>query len=192
MAGAKGNRMATKARITSEEFWRMPSSDMRQELVSGEVVEMMPPAPLHGYIVTKIARRLDEHVEKHGLGWVMAGDPGFVLRLPWDDDRVRAPDVAFLSRARVPEGKLPKKFFHGAPDLAVEVLSPSESPVDVQQKVRDWLEGGARLVWTVAPEAASATVYRPDGSARLVRDREPLEGEDVLPGFTVPLAEVLE
>lgn len=141
----------------------MPPSDMRQELVNGEIVEMSPPTPLHGYIVTRFAHRLHEYVEKHGAGWVMSGDPGFVLRLGSDPDRVRAPDVAFLSRARVPEGKLAMKFFPGAPDLAVEVPSPSESPVEVQQKVRDWLEGGARMVWIVAPEAATATVYRPDG-----------------------------
>lgn len=80
----------------------------------------------------------------------------------------------------------------GAPDLAVEVLSPSDDPVDVQQKVRDYLEAGARLVWVVAPSARAVTVYRADGSARLLREGEALEGEDVLPGLHIPLAELFE
>jgi Uma2 family endonuclease len=72
----------------------------------------------------------------------------------------------------------------------VEVLSPSDNPVDIQQNVRDWLEGGARLVWVIAPQARSATVYRPDGSARLVREPEALDGEDVLPGLGIPLGDL--
>jgi Uma2 family endonuclease len=88
--------------------------------------------------------------------------------------------------------KLPEGFIHGAPDLAVEVLSPSDNPVDVQQKVRDYLEAGSRLVWVLAPLARSATIYRPDGSARLVREPESLDGEDVVPGLAIPLADVLE
>jgi Uma2 family endonuclease len=72
----------------------------------------------------------------------------------------------------------------------VEVLSPTDNPVEVQQKVRDYLEAGARLVWVIAPEARSVTVYRPDGSARLVRDPDSLDGEDVLPGLTLSLSEL--
>ena len=87
-------------------------------------------------------------------------------------------------------GRLPQGFLHGAPDLAVEVLSPSDNPVDVQQKVRDYLEAGSRLVWIVAPQAKAVTVYRADSSARLLREGEDLEGEDVLPGLAIPLAEV--
>jgi Uma2 family endonuclease len=93
--------------------------------------------------------------------------------------------------ARLPEGRLPERFIRGAPDLAVEVLSPGDDPIDVQQKVRDYLEAGARLVWTIAPRARSATIYRADGSARLVREPEALDGEDVLRGLTIPLADVL-
>jgi Uma2 family endonuclease len=76
-------------------------------------------------------------------------------------------------------------FLPGARDLAVGVLSPRDDPLDVQQKVRDYLETGARLVWVVAPQARSVTVYRPDGSARLAREPESLDGEDILPGLTV-------
>ncbi len=121
---------------------------------------------------------------------MLVGDVGFVLRLPTDPERVRGPDVAFVAAHRLPEGRLPEGFLSGAPDLAVEVLSPSDEPLDVQQRVRDFLDAGARLVWLVAPQANTVTVYRADGSARFLRDQETLEGEDVLPGLKIPLTEI--
>jgi len=150
---------------------------------------MAPPGGIHGRVIVRISSRLDEHVRQHGSGEVMA-DVGFVLHLPADPERVRGPDVAFISKERLPEGRVPEGFLQGAPDLAVEVLSPSDTSLDVQQRVRDFLEGGARLVWVVAPRARTVTVYRADGSARLLRDQETLDGEDVLPGLTISLGDV--
>jgi Uma2 family endonuclease len=182
--------MAMRTRITAEDLWRMGTGDVRRELVDGEVIEMAPTGGLHGTVTRRVCQRLGEHVDAHGGGEVLVGDVGFVLALPSDPERVRAPDVAFIATARLPEGRVPQGFIRGAPDMAVEVLSPSDNPVDVQQRVRDWLEGGARLVWVIAPQARSATVYRPDGSARLVREPEALDGEDVLPGLGIPLADL--
>jgi Uma2 family endonuclease len=179
--------MATRTRLTAEDLWRMGTGDVRRELIHGEVVEMTPVGGVHGRVSGRVYRSLAEHVETHGGGEVLVGDVGFVLALPGDPERVRAPDVAFVSAARLPEGRLPQGFLPGAPDLAVEVLSPTDNPVEVQQKVRDYLEAGSRLVWVIAPAATTATVYRPDGSARLVREPEALDGEDVLPGFAVSL-----
>jgi Uma2 family endonuclease len=153
---------------------------------------MTPAGGVHGRVTGKVARKVLEHVELHGGGEVVVGDVGFVLTLSYDPERVRAPDVAFISRERLPEGRLPDGFIRGAPDLAVEVLSPSDDAVDVQPKVRDYLEAGARLVWVIAPRAKAATVYRADGSARWLRENEPLEGEDVLPGLTIRLAELFQ
>jgi Uma2 family endonuclease len=183
--------MSVKPRVTAEELWRLGEGDVRRELVNGEVIEMPPAGGRHGGVAARISRRLLEHVDRHGGGKVVVGEVGFVLTLPYDPERVRAPDVAFVSTARLPEGRLPAGFIHGAPDLVVEVLSPSDNPADLQQKMRDWLEGGARLVWLIAPEAKTATVYHADGSARLLREHESLDGEDVLPGLRIPLAEVL-
>ncbi len=184
--------MATKSRVTAEDLWRMGTGDIRRELVDGEVVEMAPAGGVHGRVSGRVYLRLAEHVAAHGGGEVVVGDVGFVLALPGDPERVRAPDVAFVSTGRLPEGQLPQGFIHGAPDLAVEVLSPSDNPLEVQQKVRDYLEAGARLVWLIAPRAKTATVYRPDGSARLVREPEHLDGEDVLPGLTLSLTELFQ
>ena len=182
--------MTTRVRITAQDLWRMGEGDVRRELVDGEVVEMTPVGGTHGQITSRLCRRMADHVERRGGGEVVVGDVGFVLRLPSDPERVRAPDVAFVSRERLPEGRLPEGFLVGAPDLAVEVLSPKDNPVEIQQKVRDYLEAGTRLVWLVAPQAKTVTVYRPDGSARLLRDHEALEGEDVLPGLSIPPAEI--
>ena len=121
---------------------------------------------------------------------MVVGDVGFILQLPNDPERVRAPDVGFVRLEKLPGGRLPQGFILGAPDLAVEVLSPTDNPVDIQQKVRDFLEAGTRLVWLVAPQAKVVTVYRPDGSARLLRDHEALDGEDVLPGLSIRLADI--
>ncbi|RMF89710.1 MAG: Uma2 family endonuclease [Nitrospinota bacterium] len=182
--------METRTRITAQEFWQLGEGDRRRELINGEVVEMAPVGGVHGKLTGKIYRRLAEHVDRQGGGEVLVGDVGFVLSLPYDPERVRAPDIAFVSHHRLPEGHLPTGFLSGAPDLAVEVLSPADDPVDIQQKVRDYLEAGARLVWIVAPQARTVTVYRPDGSARLLRETESLEGEEVLPGLHIPLSEV--
>ena len=182
--------MSTKARVTAEDLWRLGEGDVRRELVNGEIVEMAPVGGIHGQVTGKVYRRLADHVERRGGGEVLVGDVGFVLNLPGDPERVRAPDVAFVSTARLPGGRLPQGFLPGAPDLAVEVLSPSDNPVDVQQKVRDYLDGGTRLVWVIAPQPKSVTAYRADGTARLLHEQEQLDGEDVLPGLTIPLAEL--
>jgi Uma2 family endonuclease len=182
--------MSTKTRLTAQDLWGLGEGDVRRELVNGEVIEMAPAGGTHGRVTGKLWGRLDEHVERHSAGVVVVGDVGFVLQLPGDPERVRAPDVAFVSRQRLPASGLPEGFFIGAPDLAVEVLSPTDNPVEVQQKIRDYLEAGTRLVWLFAPRPKTVTVYRPDGSAQLLREHEALSGEDVLPGLTVPLAEI--
>jgi Uma2 family endonuclease len=183
--------MAIKARLTAQDLWKLGEGDTRRELVDGEVREMAPVGGVHGRVTGRVYRRLAEHVERYGGGEVVVGDVGFVLDLPRDPERVRAPDVAFISTPRLPEGRLPRGFIRGAPDLAVEVLSPSDNPVDVQQKVRDYLDAGTRLVWVIAHEARTATSYRADGSARLLREGDPLDGEDALPGLMIRLGEIL-
>lgn len=182
--------MATKARITAEDLWARGEGDLRSELVNGRIVEMAPPGGIHGRVTGRVYFLLAAHVREHGGGEVLVGDVGFVLRLPTDPERIRGPDVAFVAAHRLPEGRLPEGFLSGAPDLAVEVLSPSDEPLDVQQRVRDFLDAGARLVWLVAPQPNTVTVYRADGSARFLRDQETLEGEDVLPGLKIPLTEI--
>src|SRR5947207_7326130 len=109
--------MAIKGHRTAQDLWKLGDGDTRRELVNGEVVEMAPAGGVHGEVTGRVCRRLVEHVERHGGGKVLVGDVGFVLHLPHDPERVRAPDVAFVTTARLPEGRLPAGFLRGAPDL---------------------------------------------------------------------------
>ena len=183
--------MATKTRLTADDLYNMPDIEGTCELVNGEIITMPPTNTRHGGGVGQVAYALGERARVLGAGRVVAGS-GFILELPWDPEQVRAPDVAFVSGSRLEGGRLPPKFFRGAPDLAVEVVSPSDNAADLQQKVHDYLGAGARLVWILYPESRTAVVYRPDGAARLLGDRDALDGEDVVPGLALPLADVFD
>src|ERR1044071_7843572 len=156
--------MATKARATPDDLFEIEDSDHLYELVDGEIIKMPLPFAPHGVVVARAAYRLSEYVRQHRAGVVLVGS-GCILELPYDPDRTRGPDVAFVSATRLEEGKLPKKYLRGAPDLAVEVVSSSDRVFEVEQKVRDYLQSGARIVWVLSPESRTATVWRADGSA---------------------------
>lgn len=179
-------REVDKALLTAEDLRRMSRDGRRYELVRGELVEMAPVGRRHGRIALRLGSALQIYVDAQKLGEAMT-ETGFCLEC--QPDTVRAPDVSFLSKERLPpedqEGFVP-----GAPDLAVEVVSPGERDTEVQDKVADYLTHGARLVWVVRPQQRTVTVYRPDGTARLLRESDTLEGEDVVPGFALPLNEL--
>jgi Uma2 family endonuclease len=122
-------------------------------------------------------------------GMVVAAETGFTLQR--NPDTVRAPDVAFIRVDRLPPGTH-SGFADFAPDLAVEVLSPSDRPGEVLAKVADWLTAGTALVWTIDPERRRARVYRADGSDTVLSRDDLLEGEDVLPGFRVSIAALVD
>jgi Uma2 family endonuclease len=165
--------------------------DIGYELVNGELVPIMPASLPHGRIMARLGRHMDWHVSESRLG-VVYTEAGFVLDVAGDPERLRGPDIAFLSNQTLEAagGEPVEGFFRGAPDLAVEVQSPNDRKGDLQQRVREFLDAGAKLVWTIHPAARSAMVFRPDGSARLLRETEALDGEDVLSGFRLPLAEL--
>lgn len=193
--GARNSRcytkaMATDARLTAQDLLRLGNGDIRRELVNGRVIEMPPGGFEHGEIAGAIISILREYLKHTDLGRVATNEVGFVLSVPGDPERVRGADVAFVARERLPAGSSPKGFINGPPDLAVEVLSPSDDILDAQQKVRDYLDAGARLIWVVAPNARTVTIYRADGSARLLREDDALSGEDVLPGLSIPLTDI--
>lgn len=172
--------------LTADDLWRMPRDGRRYELVKGELVEMTPVGPRHGAIARRLGAKLGEFTDAHRLGETMV-ETGFCLEC--QPDTVRAPDVSFLSTERMPpedhEGYVP-----GAPDLAVEIVSPGDRDTDIQDKVMDYLAHGTRLVWVVRPRQRTVTIYRPDGTVRVLRETETLEGEGVMPGFSLPLREL--
>ena len=174
--------------MTAEELLRLNLPNKRTELVRGVLVVREPAGYQHGEVAMRLAAAIYAHVEAHDLGRVFAAETGFTLaRRP---DTVRAPDVAFISKARLPDPP-PRGFAELAPDLAVEVLSPGDRPGEVLAKVADWLTAGAQLVWIVDPIRASVRVYRADGSEAILAEAAVLHGDDVLPGFELDIVRVL-
>jgi Uma2 family endonuclease len=174
--------------MTAAELLRTSLPDKRVELVRGVLVVREPAGYRHGDITARLAKRLMDVVEAGGLGRVLAAETGF--QVASDPDTVRAPDVAFVSRARLPDPELPG-YPALAPDLVVEVLSPGDRPGETLAKVGDWLNAGVRLVWIVDPARRLARVYRQDGSETLVTEAESFDGEEVVPGFTCSLGAIL-
>ena len=144
---------------------------------------MLPPGGRHGQLATEFAYRLRSFTEAGAPGAVLV-ETGFVICR--DPDTVRAPDVAFLRAGRdVVDG-----FIDGAPDLAVEVFSPSDRPGVVREKVAEWLEAGAGAVWVVNPRERTVAVHVAGREPRLAKEAETLFGDPVLPGFELPLGQL--
>ena len=170
--------------VTADELLHMPGQRWL-ELVEGELHPVSPVGRPHGKFSLKLGSLMLTFVDEHGLGEVHV-ETGFILQR--NPDTVRAPDVAYISTERL-VGQSEDGFLEGAPDLAVEFISPGETANEVQAKVELYLAAGARLVWLFYVHQQSVMVHRPDGTAQLVRRGEVLDGEDVLSGFKLPLAE---
>lgn len=181
--------MTVDARLfTADELLRLPDDGFRYELVRGELRKMPPAGSKHGRIAARVLIRLGTFVEQHRLGVVYAAETGFVLgRGP---DTVRAPDVAFVRAERVVTAD---GFYPAAPDLAVEVLSPSDSFGEVQEKTREWLQAGTRAVVLVDPAKRQVTIQRADDS-RIVSAAvtDVLSVPEVVPGWELPLSEIFD
>jgi Uma2 family endonuclease len=174
--------------FTADELLALPDDGWRYELVKGELIRMSPTGQEHGVLTLNLAAPLHAFVKHNKLGIVCAAETGFVLSR--DPDTVRAPDIAFISRERyVKVGRTPK-YWEGAPDLAVEVLSPSDTVKRVEGKVVNWLEGGARMVWIVSPKLHTVTVYLSLTEISVLTEKNILDGGEVIRGFEIPVAEI--
>lgn len=180
--------MATtsRPRATEADLLAAPEDGQKYELVDGEI-RVSPAGFRHGQVCVKLILRLGAFVEEHGVGSVVDSSTGF--RMP--NGNVRLPDVAFVASGRLEGDVAPEGFSPVPPDLAVEVLSPSDSAQHVLDKVAEYLASGVRLVWVVDPTAARAVVYQAGSDARTLGMDDPLDGEDVLPGFRCLVREIL-
>ena len=160
---------------------------IRCELVRGIVYPMPPAGPDHGETSLDAGSVIRQHVKSRKLGKAYGAETGFLIER--DPDTVLAPDVAFVRTERVV--KIRRGFFPGPPDLAVEVVSPDERPTAVRKKVRQWLDAGCQMVWVIDPRKRTVVVYRPGLEPEVLGEEDELVGHDVLPGFVVPVAEVL-
>jgi len=171
---------------TADELLEWYEPGKRAELVRGQLIVSEPPGARHGSVANRLAFLITKHADAHDLGRVYAAETGFWIEDA--PDTVRAPDVAFVSKARLPNGD-PDGYARFVPDLVVEVLSPSDRAGKVGEKVRDWLAAGVRLVWVVDPRKQSVRVYREDGSETMITGDQTLDAEPVLPGFRCGLDE---
>jgi Uma2 family endonuclease len=174
--------------LTAEDLWRMHDDECRHELVKGEISTMPPAGGEHGSVASNLHRLLGQFVWSNKLGVTPIADAGYILS--HDPDTVRAPDLSFVARERIPANGMPVGYWPIAPDLAVEVISPSEGVNDIQTKVIAYLSAGTRMMWLVFPRTRTVTVYRSLQNARILTANDTLSGEEVVPGFTCQVAEL--
>ena len=173
--------------MTADQLFTYPDHE-HYELIAGRLKVSEPPGAAHGQVAVRLASRLHLHVEGAGLGAVLV-EAGFILRRA--PDTVRGPDISFVSARRLDPGKVPANFLPFAPDLAVEIVSPEDRATAIDEKVASYLEAGTRLVWILDQRNRRVVVRRGDGTVSVVADAGVLDGEDVIPGFTCRLADIL-
>jgi Uma2 family endonuclease len=175
--------MQAKALLSAEEFLALPpEDDQTLELDEGEIVTLTKPGLAHGVIAGRIGRRLAEHVDDQGLGLVVAHEVGFRL----NDGTVRSPDIAVLLGNLI---EITKAVYSGAPDIAIEVVSPYDWAAQIHRKRKQYLAAGAKEVWIVEPEIQSIEVYSADGGWRCFEAPAALT-TPLLPGWSLHLSPI--
>lgn len=171
--------------MTADEFESSPLAETH-ELIRGELYPIMPAGTLHGIVASRLSAYLTIYVIENGLGEVTAAETGFKLK---NNSTVGA-DVAFIGKENLARFGVPDSFFPTAPDLAVEVISPSNTSEEISTKVEDYLSSGSRLVWIVYPKRKVVVVYRANNMVSFLHEPEELDGEDVIPNFRLPLDKI--
>jgi Uma2 family endonuclease len=178
-----------KKLLTAEEFFLLPDPEdgSQQELVRGEIITMPPPGGMHGVCCSKVDRRLGAFIDGGPGGTLACNDTGFITER--EPDSVRGPDVSYWSKGRLPV--VPVGYIEIAPDMLVEVQSPSNTWKQIRAKLMEYFARGVRLVWVIAPEDRTLTIYRTADEGRVLHETATVDGEDVLPGFTCRVSDLL-
>lgn len=179
--------------VSAEEFFEIANSpenaDKLLELVEGVIVEMSKPRGKRGQVTFKFGLRIGNFVEQHDLGWMTAAETGFILvKNPQGRDTVRGIDIAFVRKDRAPKG-LPERNVPFAPDLAVEVVSPNNTALEIHNKVLELLRAGTTLIWVAYYDSQTVVVHTPDG-AKTLTAQDTLDGSNILPGFKIKVSEI--
>ena len=201
--------MTTAQAATYDQLLDQPDDGMLHELVRGEILRMPPPKSEHGRVELALASAIDRYLYARAasLGWEpsqgrdardrlvgypASGEAGMRFSLPDDPDQVRGADLLYLSPERYAAlaESLRDEYIPLVPDLVAEVINPSESAAYSNEKVTDYLAGGARLVWQLFPRRQTVRVWRADGTTQSISRDGVLDGGEVLPGFTVHLVEL--
>ena len=178
--------IAKKKVWTDEDLESLPRDGYKYELVDGELI-MSPVNAGHGSVCMRLSAQLFNHVQRHKLGEVYDSSTGF----KFSEKVLLSPDVSFVSKARLRKLLVaPEKFLAGAPDLAVEVLSPSDHMRQIHRKLDLYFEYGTRLVWVLSWQLRQVHIYTPDSIAAMTRPDDILKGGDVVPGFKCRLSRI--
>ncbi|MFN3926834.1 MAG: Uma2 family endonuclease [Pseudanabaenaceae cyanobacterium] len=171
---------------TDKEFMALPDTGDRYEIVNGELIKMGNAGFRHGYYANLLAALITIYVREHNLGIVCDSSTAFIM----ESGNRRSPDGSFISKTRLMgSGRLTKGFFRGAPDLAIEVLSDGNTVEEIHQKIEEYFASGSRLVWLIHPDERYVLVYHQPEPDKFLRVGDFLDGEDVIPGFSLSLSE---
>ena len=176
--------------LTADDLLRLYSEGIRGELIQGEFHPTMSAGVTHGKVVINVAGELRSFIRPRRLGSLMGSDTGILLER--DPDTVREPDIAYISADRMPIGAEIPGYSEVVPDLVVEVASPSDTPQQVEEKARMWLNYGVRLAWTMHPTTRTVNVYPEDGQRFTLTEDDLLDGGDVLSGFTWEVSDIFD
>jgi Uma2 family endonuclease len=180
----------TETLLTAEEYARLPDDGRPTELVRGKIVEMNPPTPKHGIICIEIGAILRNYVKEHDLGRVAGNDSCVITE--HDPDTVRGADVAFYSYAKVPKGPVPAGYLKVAPDIVIEVLSPSDRWNEMHAKIAEYLDAGVSVVCVLDPATEEAHLFYRDKSPRALAGNDELTFPDQLGDFRVAVRKLFE
>lgn len=181
--------IATKT-WTDEAFMALPDDGHHYEIINGELIDMGNSGALHGYVCSLTLAALAGYILPKKLGVILDSSTAFKMK----NGNKRSPDIAFFAKERL-QGMavLPSGYLEGAPDLAVEVLSPGNTVEEIEDKLTEYFENGSRLVWVIHPTQHYVLVYRsaqePD---RLLKGKDSLDGEEVIPGFSLAIADLFQ
>ncbi|MGB3493501.1 MAG: Uma2 family endonuclease [Elainellaceae cyanobacterium] len=181
---------STESKIwTDEEFMALSNDGQRYELVDGELVDMGNSGMEHGYVACILTIVLGGYIRAHKLGVMCDSSTAFSLK----GGNKRSPDFSFVVKNRLQGlSRPPRGFFQGSPDLAVEILSPSNTVEEIHRKIVEYFENETRLIWVIHPDEKYVLVYHSPEPDRFLRPQDTLDGEEVVPGFSMAIAELFE
>ena len=176
--------------LTAEDLLRLTSEGVKGELIRGVLHETVSVGKIHGRIAMAFGGALVSYVRPRRLGTVIGSDAGVLIQR--NPDTVREPDIAYISAERLSLDDQSDGYLEVVPELVVEIVSPSDSPREVNEKIRMWLDLGVSMALEVRPAERAVMVHRPDAPAVTLTGEGVLDGGDVLPGFRLPLSEIFD
>jgi len=181
---------AIKKQLNADDLMSLPDNGKRYELIEGELVEMSPTSNEHGFIELNVAYLIRTYLKQNPTGRAGVGEVGFRTRK--DDKTVRAADAYFISYERLPKGSSTQGFSDIAPEVVIEVISPSDRTGDIADKTQEWLDFGVLMVWNIYPRQKSIHIFQPDQKPLVLFEDDRVDGGKILPDFSMKVSELFE